>query len=179
MPTNLNTQVENEYRLLFDTCIISEKKLPEIDEVISKMVKSKASYDAVANTTNIPWNFIAIIHCMEGSLSFKKHLHNGDSLTARTVQIPKGRPTAGKPPFTWEESALMHLQWKALPLKLIGAFQECCLHLKNIMKWDIVKEEFTHLIYGVFPTISRGENLLLTVCLITMQFQSKWEQQFY
>ncbi len=78
MPITLNNQLENEYRFLFDTCLISEKKLPEINEVISKMVESKATYDAVTNATNIPWNFIAIIHCMEGSLSFKKHLHNGD-----------------------------------------------------------------------------------------------------
>lgn len=106
MPTNLNNQFENEYRFLFDTCIISEKKFSEIDEVTSKMVNSKATYDTVANTTNIPWNFIAIIYCMEGSLSFKKHLHNGDPLTAKTVQVPKGRPVTGKPPYTWEESAI-------------------------------------------------------------------------
>ncbi len=93
MPTNLSNQVENKYRLLFDTCIISEKKLPEIDEVISKMVKSK------------------------GSLSFKKHLHNGDPLTARTVQVPKGRPTAGKPPFTWEESAVDALTMEGFTTK--------------------------------------------------------------
>ena len=106
MPTNTNNQFENEYRFLFDTCTINENKFAEIDGVVSKMVANKTIYDAVANSTNIPWNFIAIIHCMEGSLSFKKHLHNGDPLTGRTVQIPKGRPIAGNPPFTWEESAI-------------------------------------------------------------------------
>ncbi len=106
MPTNPNTQFESEYRFLFDGCTINEDKFFEIDEVISKMVANKASYEAVGKLTNIPWNFIAIIHCMEGSLSFKKHLHNGDPLTERTVQVPKGRPAAGNAPFSWEESAI-------------------------------------------------------------------------
>ncbi len=117
MPANLINQLENEYRFLFDTCIINEKKFPEIDEVISKMVNSKATYDAIAKTTNIPWNFIAIIHCMEGSLSFKKHLHNGDPLTGRTVQVPKNRPAAGNPPFTWEESAVDALRFEGFTTK--------------------------------------------------------------
>jgi lysozyme family protein len=42
---------------------------------------------------------------MAASLNFNRHLHNGDPLTARTVQVPAGRPKTGEPPFTWEESA--------------------------------------------------------------------------
>jgi len=37
--------------------------------------------------------------------SFKLHLHNGDPLTARTVNVPKGRPKTGQPPFAWGISA--------------------------------------------------------------------------
>jgi lysozyme family protein len=54
---------------------------------------------------------------MEASLNFQTHLHNGDSLTERTLHEPKNRPERGSPPFTWEESAkdaltLEHLdQW--------------------------------------------------------------------
>ncbi len=100
-----NNPFEDEYRFLFDTCIIMENKFAEIDEVVLQMQSNKARYENIGNELSIPWNFIAIIHCMEGSLSFKKHLHNGDPLTARTVQVPKGMPKAGTPPFTWEESA--------------------------------------------------------------------------
>ena len=57
---------------------------------------------------------IAIIHCMEGSLKFDKHLHNGDSLLRRTVNIPSGRPKRGNPPFTWENSATDALTLKSL-----------------------------------------------------------------
>lgn len=105
MPTNQANPFSEEYRSLFDSCIIREERFPEIDETISAMTANRGRYESVAAELAIPWNFIAIIHCMEGSLSFKKHLHNGDPLTARTVQVPKGRPAAGKPPFTWEESA--------------------------------------------------------------------------
>src|SRR5258708_31039884 len=43
---------------------------------------------------------------MGSGLSFNRHLHNGDPLTARTVQVPAGRPPDGQPPFTWEQSAV-------------------------------------------------------------------------
>src|SRR5688500_3384855 len=101
----VNNPFENEYRLLFDTCIIREDKYNEIDFQISKMITNKATYEHVASALGIPWNFIAITHCMEGSLSFKKHLHNGDTLDQRTIHVPKGRPL-GEPPFSWEESAI-------------------------------------------------------------------------
>lgn len=102
---NTSSQYADEYQKLFDTCIIKPNKYPEIDSYISKMIANKNSYDAVSKKTDVPWNFIAITHCMEGSLNFKTHLHNGDPLTARTVHVPSGRPLAGHPPFTWEESA--------------------------------------------------------------------------
>ncbi|SHL17569.1 hypothetical protein SAMN05444266_102315 [Chitinophaga jiangningensis] len=55
----------------------------------------------------IPWYFIACVHYLECSFSFKKHLHNGDPLTGYTVQVPAGRPKVGHPPpFTFEESAV-------------------------------------------------------------------------
>lgn len=62
-------------------------------------------------STGVPWFVIGVIHNMEGSLNFKTHLHNGDPLAARTVQVPKGRPMAGTPPFRWEDSAVDALQF--------------------------------------------------------------------
>lgn len=99
------TNLENEYEHLFDTAIINENRYPEIDGYINKITANKASYTDVGEPLNIPWYFIGIIHCMEGGLDFKTHLHNGDPLTQRTVQVPKGRPLSGNPPFSWEESA--------------------------------------------------------------------------
>lgn len=103
--TSTSNPFETEYKTLFDTCIIKESKIAEIDSIITKMIAGKPRYETVANELSIPWFFIAIIHCMEGSLSFQKHLHNGDPLTARTTHVPAGRPKEGNPPFSWEESA--------------------------------------------------------------------------
>jgi lysozyme family protein len=62
---------------------------------------------------SIPWYFIACIHHLESSFNFKGHLHNGDPLTALTVQVPSGRPKVNHgPPFTFEESAVDALKFK-------------------------------------------------------------------
>jgi lysozyme family protein len=56
---------------------------------------------------SIPWYFIACVHYMECSFSFKHHLHNGDPLTGYTTHVPANRPKVGHgPPFTFEESAV-------------------------------------------------------------------------
>jgi lysozyme family protein len=59
----------------------------------------------------VPWFFIGLLHAMECSLSFKKHLHNGDSLDGRTWQVPAGRPKSGDAPFSFEESAVDALEY--------------------------------------------------------------------
>ena len=79
-----------------------------------RIFANKARYLAVSAKTGVPWFFIGLIHNLEASLSFRGHLHNGDPLTARTVQVPAGRPLVGSPPFTWEESALDALTQKGL-----------------------------------------------------------------
>jgi lysozyme family protein len=43
---------------------------------------------------------------MEASFSFTGHLHNGDPLTAKTVQDPPGRPRQWNPPTDWLSSAI-------------------------------------------------------------------------
>jgi hypothetical protein len=39
-------------------------------------------------------------------MNFKTHLHNGDSLNARTYHVPAGRPKTGTPPFRFADSAI-------------------------------------------------------------------------
>ena len=98
-------QLQSEYQRLFDTCSIRPEKNAEVDNILNKILRGRSSYETVAKKLNIPWYFIGIIHCMEGSCNFKAHLHNGDPLTAKTVQVPAGRPKNGTPPFAWEVSA--------------------------------------------------------------------------
>lgn len=107
-------QLQLEYQYLFDTCIIKPETYPEVDGYIKAILNGKLRYDAVAAAVNIPWYFIGLAHCMEGNCDFTTHLHNGDPLTARTVQVPKGRPLTGTPPFTWEFSAEDALLYEGL-----------------------------------------------------------------
>jgi lysozyme family protein len=102
MAQTLTNTLVNEYQICLIPALFNPKRKQEIDRQIDIMVNNKMRYEAVANKLNVPWYFIAIIHCMEGSLSFNKHLHNGDSLTQRTINVPTGRPLTGEPPFEWE-----------------------------------------------------------------------------
>jgi lysozyme family protein len=101
----LSPQLRSEYHRLFDTCVINTSNLGEVNSIIDRISAAKPRYESLGTKLNVPWYFIGIVHCMEGSLSFNKHLHNGDPLNARTVQVPKGRPKQGNPPYAWEVSA--------------------------------------------------------------------------
>lgn len=107
---SLTDTLRQEYDNLFNTCIITPSKAGVVESIINKINNNKSRYEAVSNLLNVPWYFIAVIHNMESSLNFNRHLHNGDPLTGRTTHVPAGRPKTGSPPFTWEESASDSLQ---------------------------------------------------------------------
>ena len=112
--TDFSNELRDEYLRLFDSCRINSGRENEVNDILSKILSKKSRYESVGNNLGIPWHFIGIIHNMESSLNFKKHLHNGDPLNARTVNVPKGRPKSGNPPFTWEESAIDAMKYKKL-----------------------------------------------------------------
>lgn len=79
---------------------------PAIEQALRRILAGQSRYESVANKLpNPPWFVIAILHQLESDGDFGTHLHNGDPLSARTVNEPAGRPRVGEPPFTWEESA--------------------------------------------------------------------------
>lgn len=71
-----------------------------------KMLSGQIMYTSVEMATGIPWVLVGAIHCLESAFDFSRHLHNGDPLIARTVNVPRGRPLIGKPPFQWKDSAV-------------------------------------------------------------------------
>ncbi len=77
----------------------------EIADSVALVISYQGRYQALEATTGVPWWFMGVLHLMESSCDFRTHLYNGDPLTARTVNVPAGRPVAGEPPFTWEASA--------------------------------------------------------------------------
>lgn len=110
----LTPALRGEYENLFDSCRIRPEKAKDVEALVEQLLKNQARYQEVATALGIPWGFIAVIHNMESSQRFDRHLHNGDPLAARTVQVPAGRPKQGNPPFSWQESAVDALQLKRL-----------------------------------------------------------------
>ena len=94
---------------MFASCTVKPGKLTTVNGIRDKIVAKRDRYEVIEKLTRVPWYVVAVIHNMEASLKFYGHLHYGDPLTAKTVQVPKGRP--GKPPFTWEASALDALKF--------------------------------------------------------------------
>jgi lysozyme family protein len=105
MAAQLTTKLRGEYQLLYESCAIRPERQASADAIARKIRANQPRYEAVGGPLGIPWYAVGLIHAMEASLNFGAHLHNGDPLTARTVHVPAGRPTTGKPPFTWEQSA--------------------------------------------------------------------------
>lgn len=103
---------KDEYIKLYYSCKILDSKISIVDDIIDKITSNKSKYITVSEKTKVPWYVIAVLHNMESSLNFKCHLHNGDPLTAKTKQVPAGRPISGSPPYTWEESAIDALNMK-------------------------------------------------------------------
>lgn len=100
----LTDSLRSEYRQLFETCVVRPANQPEIDAAVTKMIANKARYADLGAATKVPWTLIAVLHELECGQRFDRHLHNGDPLSAKTVQVPANRPP-GNPPWTWEVSA--------------------------------------------------------------------------
>ncbi len=111
---SLTDSLRTEYEQLFTACVIRPGRESLVAGLINTLVANRANYDAVETSLGVPWHFVAVVHNMESSQNFRRHLHNGDPLTARTVQVPAGRPKTGNPPFTWEQSAADALAMKGL-----------------------------------------------------------------
>jgi lysozyme family protein len=94
-----------EYEKLWSTLELRSDKIFEVDKHVGRLLIGLSRYQIVSITQGVPWWYIGIIHGLEGGYNFSTHLHNGDSLSARTTHIPSGRPQTGTPPFLWEESA--------------------------------------------------------------------------
>lgn len=124
-----------EYENLFNSCIIPSKILSSVEKINQHLLNNRPRYQSVSNQLDIPWFFIAVIHNMEASQNFKAHLHNGDPLTARTVQVPAGRPKNGAPPFNWEDSAADALTMRGLGSKTDWSLAGMLYQLEGYNGW--------------------------------------------
>lgn len=101
----LTEGLRSEYERLFLVMELRPEHADEVDRLVDQVAAGMPRYRAVAAETGVGWHVIAALHLLEAGLDWRAHLHNGDPLTRRTRRVPEGRPSAGSPPFTWEESA--------------------------------------------------------------------------
>lgn len=104
--------LRHEYEDLFARCVIPADKASVVAWHRKMLLQGKARYVEAERRTGVPWWFIGIVHAMEASFNFRAHLHNGDPLTARTVQVPARRPPIWNPPGDWLSSAIDALQYQ-------------------------------------------------------------------
>src|SRR6266403_1763651 len=124
-----------EYSDLFNRCKIAADKMAEVEEMVQRILKYQNRYASIAAQSSVPWYVIAVIHNMECGLDFTKHLHNGDSLKRRTVNVPAGRPKTGQPPFTFEVSALDALKYDKLTDWKDWSIGGICYTLEGFNGW--------------------------------------------
>jgi lysozyme family protein len=104
-----------DYAALWAQMTLNAAQLPDITAQAATILAHRPRYAAVSLSTGVPWWWIGCLHMREASGDFTTHLHNGDKLTARTVHVPKHRPSPpAEPPFTWEVSAIDALSMPSL-----------------------------------------------------------------
>ena len=111
----LTQGARKQYELLYESCLIRPNRQAAVNQLVTRINASRPRYQKVGKALGIPWYVVGIIHSLEASGNFTRHLHNGDPLTARTTHVPAGRPKTGKPPFTWEQSAIDALRGQGSP----------------------------------------------------------------
>ena len=107
-------QQRKRYELLYESALVRPNRRAAVDQLVKRITASQPRYQKVGKALGVPWYVVGIIHSLEASGDFSRHLHNGDPLTARTVHVPAGRPPTGKPPFTWEQSAIDALRLRGM-----------------------------------------------------------------
>ncbi len=128
-------ELSREYLELWRAMRIAAGRLATIDRIIAKILAGRPAYAAVEAATSVPWPVVATFHNLEAGLDFTAHLHNGDPLTGRTVQVPKGRPVAGSPPFAWQASAIDALTFKGLAANRNWTVQGTAYALESYNGW--------------------------------------------
>jgi len=127
--------VRAEYAALWSDMVIREDKFADVDWTVQRIISDKEAYLNVERITGVPWFVVAVIHSLEASGDFSCHLHNGDPLTDRTVNVPEGRPPDGEPPFSWEDSAADALAYDELTSVTDWSVQHVAYRLEAFNGW--------------------------------------------
>lgn len=127
-----------EYAQLWRTMRYDPGREAGFRNTAQRILNNRARYELVSAHTGAPWYVIGIIHNMESSLNFSRHLHNGDPLTARTFQVPAGRPVhkpANGKSYSWEESAIDALRMKRVDQIRLWSVERIAYVLEGYNGW--------------------------------------------
>jgi lysozyme family protein len=104
-----------DYASLYDTMVIRPAVYAAAREIAVKISK-EPRYKAVSRATGVPVSLIGVLHQMESDRRFDVSYFNGiDNLRTRTrIAEPYGQPDTGKPPFTWEQTAIAAIKYDGL-----------------------------------------------------------------
>lgn len=145
------------YLNLWNKATIRPERLAAAEAIARKLEANRSRYEAVAQAIGCPWYFVAIIHNLESGADFRRHLHNGDPLTARTRQVPKGRPVNGKPPFTWEVSALDALRLKRLNEVKEWSTPRCLYEFERYNGWGYLGKVNSPYVWSFTTLYDKGK----------------------
>jgi len=132
---NYTKAIQREYLEMFKSIEIKLEKLKVVEYHVDHIAANRNRYETIEAKTNVPWYFIALVHTLEASRNFNLHLHNGDLLTARTVNVPSGRPKKGNPPFSWEDSCEDAIKLKRLDKETDWSLSKTLYNLENYNGW--------------------------------------------
>ena len=157
MPALTYETSKRGYANLWNRAQIRPERVSAANAVARRLHTNRARYQAAA-LGSMPWWWVAITHNLESGANFSRHLHNGDPLTARTRQVPAGRPKTGTPPFTWEESARDALQLKNLDRVQDWSVARCLYEFERYNGWGYVARKINSPYVWSFTTLySRGK----------------------
>ena len=113
---------------MFLECSVGASHKAEIARVVAQILKPSAQsrYAEVSQITSVPWYVIGAIHYREADLNFLGHLHNGDPLDHKTVNVPAGRPNGPWPPVPFDP----RVAWR---LSAVDALSE----FASITNWSV------------------------------------------
>ena len=128
-------QLKPSYSNLYKNMVVNHDALPNLQDTVAQIKKGIPQYKEVQAATGVDWKFIAIVHSLECNCRFDEHLHNGDSLKKRTVNVPAGRPLKGNPPFTWKDSAIDSLNYQKLNGSIDWSIEGILYQLESYNGW--------------------------------------------
>lgn len=79
------------YAKYWDGMVINVARTAEFTAEAQYAIAHKVTYSLLEQKTGVPWAMLACIHRREGDGNFATYLGNGQSLAAKTTEVPQNR----------------------------------------------------------------------------------------